>query len=127
MGKFRAGDTIISGPYVFEPSGKPIVVQASHYEGTPEIAKISKDRGSHVLLSVVLKALPTGITVSARYIVWDDHIEPIREQSFLHKESDDYRVTDLLDRERNNVQTMVEFLQHDGQREWLAEHKGATV
>lgn len=125
--KFQQGDTIISGPYlILEKNGKAVTPQ-DHYSNK-ELARISQVRGSHMILAVVVEAWRKGLRVEARYLVWDNVVASVDDYSlngvtFLPRGSRDYKMTELLDRENDDVNCMITWLQYDGQQAWIAEHE----
>ena len=124
--KFKVGDTIISGPYLIKVDGSA---------GTPndrikteKLAQISLERGTHMILGKVVAASKLGIHVEARYLMWNSAVEEVGDynlhgKTFLPVDSVDYGLTELLDREKDDVDNMVTYLQYDGQSAWIAEHQ----
>ena len=124
--KFKQGDVVISGPYLIRADGKPGTPQ-DHLQAA-ELALISEQRGAHMILAVVQDIGSGGFNVEARYLAWDRVMEPVDRYNlngitYLPADSRDYKMTDLLDREQNNVNRMIAWLQYDGQQAWIAEHQ----
>ena len=124
--KFQQGDTIISGPYLIRANGKAGTPQ-DHLH-TEELARISQQRGSHMILGLVQEAGRHGIGVEARYLTWDNMVEAVDNYNlsgltYLPSNSRDYKMTELLDREKDDVDRMIAWLQYDGQQAWIAEHQ----
>ena len=126
--KFQQGDTIISGPYLIQADGKAATPQDQVQTNKLALARISRIRGSHMILGVVQNADLKGISVEARYLAWDNVVEFVENYNlsgltYLPLDSRGYKMTELLDREEDNVNCMIAWLQYDGQQTWIAKHQ----
>jgi hypothetical protein len=130
MAKYKEGDCIISGPYLIKSDGKAATPEER--DRNVKLAKISQQRGAHMILGLVQDVGPGGIRVEARYLVWDEQVESVdgynlTGTTFLPVGEEDYALTELFDRERDNVERMIAFLQFAGQERWCAEHEPEEV
>lgn len=130
MAKYKEGDCIISGPYLIKADGKAATPE--DHDRAVKLARISEQRGAHMILGLVEDVGPGGITVEARYLAWDNVVEPVdgynlNGTTFLPADGEDYKLTELFDRERDNVDRMIAFLQFAGQEQWCAEHEPEEV
>ena len=124
--KYIEGDVIISGPYLIKADGKAATPEEQ--SRAAKMSQISQERGAHMILGTVLDAGPGGIRVEARYLAWDTVVESVEGYNltgvtFLPVDSPDYKLTELFDRERDDVDRMIAFLQFAGQEQWCAEHE----
>ena len=125
--KFQQGDVIISGPYLIQTDGKAIKPEKQEVQAQ-KLASISQVRGSHMILAVVQEVVPQGIRVEARYLVWNTVVESVDSYSlsgitYLPTGSRDYEMTELLNREENDVNRITAWLQYEGQQTWIAKHQ----
>ena len=126
MPKYKEGDCIISGPYLIRADGKATTLEEQ--ERAVTMAKISEERGPHMILALVTDVGMGGIRVEARYLAWDHVVESVdgynlSGTTFLPSDSEDYKLTELFDREHGNVERMIAFLQFAGQEQWCAKHE----
>ena len=126
MAKYKEGDCIISGPYLIKADGKAATPEERDQQ--VKLAQISKERGAHMILGLVSDVGAGGIRVEARYLAWDKQVESVdgynlNGTTFLPADGEDYKLTELFDRERDNVERMIAFLQFAGQESWCAEHE----
>lgn len=117
MTDYKPGDIIITGPAWLRAS-----------LGSDRKHPVSEKRGTHMIVAEVLDVKSDGLLVQPRYLVWDEVTEPsenygMGDANFLPFDNDSVKMTDLFDRERNNVERMIEWLQYDGQADWVSEHE----
>ncbi len=81
-----------------------------------------------MILAIVQDVDSKGMNVEARYLTWDTVMESVDEYGLngttrLPADSRDYKLTELFDREKNNVNRIIAWLQYDGQQAWIAQHQ----